>query len=143
MPGVKTYDPNQVVVSFFGVPLSGFADGTFISIAPAADRFTKAVGADGEVTRSKSSDRTSEATLTLQQSSLSNDVLSGFLALDDLNNAGKGPLLIQDKGGTTVFFSAEAWIRTPPTQAYSKEVENRDWIFDTGQPEIFVGGSTL
>lgn len=140
---MNTYDPKKVVVTFKGFVLSGYADGTFISIVPAGDNFTKVVGADGEVSRSKSNDDTAEVSLTLQQTSLSNDVLSAEMNADKLANTGVGPLIVKDLAGLTVFFASEAWIRTPPDQAYSKEIEDREWIFDTGNTEIAIGGSSL
>jgi len=52
---IKTYDPKDVKVTFNGVELTGFADGTFISVDPAApdsDRtaFTRAKVRDGTCT---------------------------------------------------------------------------------------------
>lgn len=139
----KTYDPKQIVVTFNGVPIVGFADGTFISVSPSGDRFTKTVGADGEVGRSKSNDNTSEVTITLLQTSLSNDYLNSQMLLDKLTNSGKGTLQIKDMAGTSVHFWKEAWIKTPPDGEYSKEISERSWVFDTGQADIEVFGGNF
>jgi hypothetical protein len=55
-----------------GVPISGYADGTFVQVDPSGDSFAKKVGADGEVARSMSNDNTHTVVITLLQSSLSN-----------------------------------------------------------------------
>ncbi len=140
---VKTYDPKQVIVTFGGVPISGFADGTFISVSPNNDRFTKAVGADGEVARSKSVDYSHEVTLTLLQTALSNAYLTGILTADQLTNEGKLPLSITDLSGTTLMLWPEAWIRVEPDVEFAKETGERAWVFDTGQPAVNVIGGNL
>lgn len=139
---MKTYDPKSVIVTFGGIPLEGFADGTFINIVP-NDAFTKAVGADGTVSRSKSVDSSLEITITLQQTSESNDYLSAIALADKLRNAGALPLIIKDLEGTSTTFSEVAWVRKPPDSAYAKEIENREWVFDTGSADYFVGGNQV
>lgn len=143
MGKVKTYDPKLVTVIFGGVPISGFADGTFVTVTPAAERFTKTVGADGEVSRAKSNDKTAEVALTLIQTSPSNDYLSSILAIDNASNLGKLPLQIVDLSGTTVQSWSEAWLKQPPDLEFSKETGERAWMFDTGQPDVENFGGNL
>lgn len=143
MGDVKTYDPKFVAVIVGGVPITGFADGTFISVAPASDMFAKVVGADREVARSRSNDDTAEVTITLLQTSLSNDYLSGILTSDKLANAGKVSLQIKDLLGTTLHFFQTAWIKTKPTSEFSKEIGERAWVFDTGQADIENFGGNI
>lgn len=141
MAQVKTYNPKRVIIVYGGVPITGYADGTFISVAPSSDRFSKTVGADGEVARSKSNDNTHEVTITLLSTSLSNSYLSGILTLDKISDAGALPLQIIDLSGGELFFWPQAWIRTPPTADFSKEISERAWVFDTGQAvQEFIGG---
>lgn len=141
---VKTYDPKDMIIIFRGAQISGFADGTFLNIVPGGQRYTKAVGADGEVARSKSNDNTHEVTLTLMATSQSNDTLSVALLADKLFNAGAGPLQIIDKNGTTLYFWDIAWVRQPPDIEGSKEISERAWTLDTGQVvQEFVGGSLV
>ena len=140
---VKTYNSKRVIVIFGGVPLKGYADGEFLSLTP-SDRFTKTVGADGEVARGKSNDYTYEISITLLSTSVSNAVLSGFMNVDKATDAGALPFQVIDLSGTTLFFFAQAWIRTPPTTNFSKEITDRTWVLDTGQAlQEFVGGDVL
>lgn len=138
---VATFDPKSVLISFGGVPLSGFADGTFLELTADTQQFTKVVGADGFTTRVKSNDYGGVLTLTLSQSSPSNDVLSGFLQLDRTTNTAVLPLLIKDMSGTTLVFAAQAWIQQFPDTAFGNEINNRAWIFDLADLDLLIGGN--
>jgi hypothetical protein len=116
------------------VPFGGYADGTFVEIAPNdADGFKKKVGADGEVSRSKSSDNTHQITVTLLQSSDTNAYLSGIRNADKLTGRSILPLAINDLSGGSMGFWPQAWIKGDPTWSYGKEDTERQWIIDTGQ----------
>jgi hypothetical protein len=134
--GVKTYDPAKVELVVAGVPISGFASGTFISMARAADAWSKVVGASGEVIRSKSNDRSGTLTLTLLQSSLSNDALSELASLDELSNDGVGPLMIKDLSGRLLLQAESCWVQKVADVNRGSEQENMEWMIaydaDTG-----------
>lgn len=139
---LRTYDPASVVVSVGGVPMSGYADGTFVSVDRDDDAFTKVTGADGNTTRIKTNNRAGFLTLTLLQSSPSNDVLSGIAQLDEAANAGVVPVLIKDLSGTSIYFSATGWVRKYPTSDFGKEINNREWIIDLADLDVFVGSNS-
>lgn len=133
MSEVKTFDPKKVIVTFSGIPLSGFADGSFVEVSAASDRYTKKIGADGEVARVRGNDDTSEVTITLLSTSKSNTVMTSYLNADRLTNKGIGPLSISDIDGGTLFFWPQAWVKKTPDLTRSKDVEDVAWVFDTGQ----------
>lgn len=137
----KTYSPKKVVVSYKGQILSGFADGTFVKVERASASFAKTVGADGEVARTASADRSGKVTVTLLQSSISNDLLSQNLNTDELTNLNTGPLMIKDTSGTTLVLASEAWIMGQPAPELGKELGSREWVFETGNLEMFTGGN--
>jgi hypothetical protein len=139
---VKTYDPKAVQVSIGGNQITGFADGEFISVERAEDSFTKVVGADGEVSRAKSNNKSGMLTLTLQGTALANDILSGIAIADELDNSGVVPVFIKDTAGTTVLFAAEGWIRRPANYTAAKEITNREWVLDLATIETFIGGNS-
>lgn len=142
MQGIKTYDPSNVQIIVGGVPMTGFADGTFIDIAFDDDQFKKTVGADGEVSRSKSNNNCATVALTLKQTSASNDALSALYSADRLNNGGAVPMMIKEIGtGRTLCFTQAAWVEKLPNVSYSKDIEDRNWTLATAQMEIFVGGN--
>lgn len=140
---VRTYNPSKIVVIFGGVPITGYADGTFVTVTPSGQRWTKSIGADGETARAKSNDYTYEVTLTLQQTSPSNTYLSTILSADRNLDAGALPLQIIDIGGLSLFFWLSAWIRQPPDVEFGKEITERAWVFDTARATQEVVGGAL
>lgn len=139
---VRTYDPKQVIISIGGIPMSGFSDGTFLEIERDEATWTKTVGADGLVTRAKTNNRSGTLTLTLKQSSPSNDVLSGILALDEATNAGVVPVLVKDLSGNSIYFSARAWISQFPNSSFGKDIADRQWVLAMDEADIFVGSNS-
>lgn len=139
--GVRTFDPKSVIITIGGFVMSGFADGTFLEITADKQQFTKVTGADGFTTRVKSNDYGAVMTLTLSQSSPSNDVLSGILALDRAANAGVVPIFVKDMSGSTVFFAATGWIQQFPDSSFGNEINNRGWTIDLADVDIFIGGN--
>lgn len=138
---VSTFDPKSVVITIGGIPISGYADGTFLEITADNQQFSKVVGADGYTTRVKSNNYGGVMTLTLAQTSPSNDYLSGILHLDRASNTGVVPILIKDLSGTTVIFSATAWIQQFPDVSFGNEMNNRAWTFDLAEIDIMIGGN--
>lgn len=63
--------------------LTGFMDGTPITVEKNEDRYGQHVGADGQVTYNKSNNNTGTATLTLKQDSASVPVLDALLKSDE------------------------------------------------------------
>lgn len=138
---VFTVDAKSVLVSVGGFPISGFVDGTFLEITADDQQFLKVTGADGYVTRVKSNDYGAVMTLTLSQSSPSNDILSGIFNADRLNNLGVVPILIKDMTGTTIIFSGTGWIQQFPDISYGNDITDRAWIFDLANVDLFIGGN--
>lgn len=138
---VKTFDPAQVVLSFGGIPMSGYADGEFISIEPTSDDFQMSTGADGDTSRVKMNDNSATLTLTLAMTSPSNDILTGFRQLDKRTGQGVVPCICKDLSGRTTVFSGNAWIRRAPTVKFGKEISTREWMIDLANAEIFDGGN--
>jgi hypothetical protein len=138
---VKTYDPKQVTVIVGTRPISGFADGTFITVARNSDMWSLVVGADGEATRAKSNDKSGRITITLTQSAESNQYLSELALADELSNGGLVPILIRDASGKTIHACASAWIVKRPESAFAKEAGTREWVFETDTLEMFEGGN--
>ncbi len=139
---VYTYDPSQVLVTVGGAMISGFTDGSFVKVARDEDAYSKVVGADGQVSRAKNANTSGSVTITLKQTSASNDVLSALAAADEVGNAGLVPILIKDLLGATLASSPDAWIKKLPDMDLAKEVSDREWALDCGELWIIVGGNT-
>lgn len=138
---VRTYDPKSVIITIGGVPMSGFSDGTFLEVNRDEATWNKVVGADGYVTRGKTNNFTGTITLTLKQSSPSNDVLSGFMAADEISNVGIVPILIKDLSGNSTYFSAQGWIQQYPSSTFGKEINDREWTIALADLDLFVGSN--
>lgn len=140
---LATYDPKSVIITIGGIPMSGFADGTFALLTREVDAWAMVTGADGLTTRVKSNNRAGTFTLTLTQTSPSNDILSAYAELDELRNDGVVSVLIKDIAGSTIIFSATGWIQKYPDVEFSNVLTNREWVMGLSDIDIFVGGNTV
>lgn len=138
---VATYQPDFVTAAFRGVPLTGFAPGSFITATRNNDSWNISVGSGGDATRAKSGDKSGRVTLTLLGSSASNATLSAMAAIDERDGSQVGPLAIKDLSGADTCVAGTAWIVKPPDLEKSNEETNREWIFETDNLEIFAGGN--
>lgn len=138
---VATYQPDYVTVAWSGIPITGFAPGSFINAARNNDSWNLSVGSGGDATRAKSGDRSGRVTITLLGSSASNTALSHAAALDERDGSQVGPLLIKDLSGADVVVAGTAWIVKPPDLEKSNEETNREWVFECDNLEIFAGGN--
>lgn len=138
---VRTYDPKEVIITIGGVPMSGFSDGTFLEVVRTEPTWNMVVGADGFVTRGKTNNLSGLVTLTLKQSSPSNDVLSGFMALDELTNSGIIPVLIKDLSGNSTYFSGQGWVMQYANSTFGKDINDREWSIQLATLDLFVGSN--
>lgn len=122
--------------------MSGFSDGTFLEVDRNEPTWNMVVGADGLVTRGKTNNFSGTLTLTLKQSSPSNDVLSGFMAVDEATNAGVVPVLVKDLAGNSIYFSAQAWINQYANSTFGKDISDRQWTLSMAEADIFVGSNS-
>ncbi len=134
------YDPGEITINFKGHLIQGYAEGTFVTVERNVDTFSMSVGADGNPTRVRSRNKSGIITVTLQAESPSNDVLSASAKSDEINGSGKGPMEVLNLGGTTICFTQEAWVRKPANVEYGDAATTREWTFETGNLDMFVGG---
>ena len=131
---VNDYDPMKVSVLINYVPVTGFADGTFVSITRNNQTWTTVSGASGEVVRSKTNDKTGIIEITLMQSSAFNATLKGYMLADEATNAGKFTIQIIDNNtGKEIIGATEGWCQQPPQIEYGKEQSERQWTIEVGK----------
>lgn len=140
---VKPYDAKQVLITLGAIPISGFADGSFVKIENNEDAFTLQIGTDGEGTRSRTNNDSATVTFTLMQSSLSNDLLSALHNLDKTLPGGGGivPLLIKDLSGRSLYLAQTAWIKKRPSAEFGREAGPREWVVETDKLIPFDAGN--
>ena len=130
---VSTYDPGCITVNVGGHIVSGFADGTFVSVERDMDNFTKIVGAGGSIARARTRNISGKVTLTLMQTSESNSFLEAKMLADDLANEGEFVVTIMDDKYDGICTADAAWVLKPPTLSYGREFEDREWVIDCGR----------
>lgn len=136
----RSYDPGQVDFNVGGRDVSGYADGTFLDVEKNVDQATLVVGSDGDNTLALSQNRSGKITCTLQQSSPLNDYFSGLADALENRTGGVVPLIVKDNNGTTLASAKQAWIVKRSKTTFAKDPENREWVFETGNLVLTVGG---
>lgn len=141
---LKIYDADQISIVMIGIPVTGgFDDGEFLTIEADSEDFTVKVGTDGQVTRSKTNNRVAKITIKLMQSSDANAAFSALNNLDrsNSNGAGVGPMLIRDRGGSTLYTASKCWIMQPPDVSFDREATAREWVFQCADFVRFDGSN--
>lgn len=136
---VKEYNPGDVVITYGGRVISGFADGTFVNVSRNENAWSLQVGTDGEGTRSKSNNRSGQFSFSLMQSSDSNEYLSGLALVDEQSGDNALPLQVKDNSGTSIYNAETAWIVKVPDSEFSREAGPREWVLETDVLVSFVG----
>lgn len=139
---LATYSPEDITILLAGIyPLTGYIDGTFISITKDLAPFESARTSDGRVARKHNNDQSYTIILTLQSTSQDNDVLTKLGQIDETFFRGKFPLLVKDQVGSSLFFSTTTWIEGVPTMDFGTEVTPRVWTLRSSQALVNFGGN--
>ena len=141
MAQLATYMPEEVTILLAGIPVSGFIQGSFISVDKDVKPFTSKRTADGTVSRMYNNDQTYTITLTLYSGSDSNQLLTRLWQLDEITQRGKFPLMIKDGSGSDLFFSTTTWIEGIPSLVKSNQYEPRAWTLRSSSAIINIGGN--
>lgn len=141
MANGATIDPSALHVIFGGHRVSGYMPGTFVSVIYDVDAFTKLIGVDGEGAWFKNANLAALVTLTLMQSSQSNDVLSAALTLDRAAPGGiLTPMSVAEVNGTSHFVTEKARVMKLPDSVWADTVQGRAWVIGTTRLNGIVGG---
>lgn len=138
---VATYDPKKIIVTWGTTIISGYAEGTFVSIQRNGQSFEKHRGAGGEVERVNKNAYDFTVEITLQQTAAVNAILSAALTADAISNVGVLPLVVKDLLGATLYTFPQAWIAQDPNGEYGDDTTKRTWRFETGISAEILGGN--
>jgi hypothetical protein len=138
---LANYCPEDINCLAFGIPLNGFAEGTFITISKDKVPYGTTETADGMTARLFTNSQTYTIQLTFHRGSTSNDVLTKLWQLDELTQRAKFPLFIKDLSGTDLFFSTNTWIEGLPNMVQSSTFDSRTWVLRSSQAVINVGSN--
>lgn len=129
---MANYDINEVNVIANNNIVTGFSDGTVISVAKEEDNFETHVGVKGEVTATETHNKVHVVTLTLKQTSPSVRLLRD-LAVKRGADA-EFPLQVVDLNEDALQFGGtRARVRRVPDSEYSNELSEREFeivVFD-------------
>lgn len=142
-PQTTTYSLDRVVCILGPIILDGFSEGDAITVTRASPSFTKTVGADGKVCRSKTLDKSGSFAISLGQWSAANDQLSVLLNGDETapNGAGITFCKLIDLSGRSLYFGKDSWLQGFPEAAFNREPGARVWTVDISKLDVFVGGN--
>jgi len=142
--GFKSWNIMEMNINLSAVLLSsgGYADDEVMSIDWGDDWYSKYVGADGEVTRTRTNNFSATCTLKYAQTADANDTLSAMLTADiaTLNGVLAGPFSAKDLAGRLVVTSPRAWIVGPPAIKIGKTVQVFEWKLDLADARGSVFG---
>jgi len=126
-----TYSAEKVIVTVGGVILSVFGDGDFVTAKFNQDRYVTKVGADGEVARAKTADRTGTIEIVLSSTSKANMELSALFNLSMLSGVEPTvPIGVVDLSGKALVAASRAWLKTTPDWVRGKEISEATWTFE-------------
>lgn len=129
---LPTYSSRDLQAAFGGQSLEGFAPDSSVTLVRNSDITDEEVGSDGQTMISVMADRSGTATLSFQQASISNAILSGVLEFQRANNTIiKANLTIISPDGSVLAFMRNAHIKTSPEFSYGNTAtgSTRDWVF--------------
>ena len=163
---VSTYSPCDVSVIYGLKHISGFMDNSFISIKRETPVFSHSRSMDGHCAISVQKYSTYTITLTLAQTSSSNQFLhslqktmmksltkldstspfSGLSSLSGIktivsNVISKLPFIIKDSSGNSVFFGTDVWLSEEPEVVYSAGMEGRTWTIKCLNASSSIAGN--
>lgn len=142
MPTIFNYCPESVNCLIAGIiPVTGFVDGTFISVDKDEMPYSSIRMPDGTVARKYNNSQTYTITLTLHNGAETNNLLTKMWQLDELTQRGKFPLLIKDQSGSDLLFSTESWIEGIPSLTKSNAIDSRVWVIKSAYAVINIGGN--
>ena len=142
-----TYSPEDVacVISNdrFSHTISGYTDGTFLTVSRVIPASTLYTGADGTNARTIRAVKNLDLTFTLHQSSESNDILSALLVLDEQarNSDELFSITIKDTIGRTLVSSPTCFIGTTPDLDFATDITDRQWVLHCVGSTVHIGGN--
>ena len=140
---ITNYHTDQVVASFLGENINGFADDTFIEVERNEDGWTLYVGALGDKCRTRNLNRSGKITFTLMATAPVNDRLATFANDDETFGFNFGPIQIKDLNGNMVCHGSEAWIMKQPKVERAKDSGTIQWVIEVADLTIVAGGNVV
>lgn len=144
-----TFRPNDIAVVItheeLGIShiVGGYSEDAIVSIERAVATNTLYTGADDTSTRVYNASTAGTVTLSLQQSSVSNDILSALYELDRASRSSRYmfTIMIKDNSGRSLYFADEAFIDNLPNSAFANSMQLREWVIHCPRLTQTIGGN--
>ena len=147
---LSSYRPSSLVIAISHPSsntshiVNGLSKDSVVSIEFPEATWTEKTLNGGETVRTPSKDNTLRMTIHLDQTSASNDYLSGLAKHDEKDLTGldgQFTCTFADKSSRTYAYSAECFIKRPMSYEYGSDTSVRDWIIVMPDAEQHLGGS--
>lgn len=128
----QQYSPKDVVCSWNGIAIEGFAPDSFLRLQRTSPLVTPVVGAGGQVALTRNADKTGTIEIELMQTSLSNQMLSAIQAKQDnmeLEEDISSNFVIYDPSGSVLATGVNAWLQELPQIELGRDQNSKTWIF--------------
>ena len=128
----QQYSPKDVVCSWNGIAIEGFAPDSFLRLQRTSPLVTPVVGAGGQVALTRNADKTGPIEIELMQTSLSNQMLSAIQAKQDnmeLEEDISSNFVIYDPSGSVLATGINAWLQELPQIELGRDQNSKTWIF--------------
>lgn len=143
---LSTFAPNELTIALIGADwqhvMSGFAEDSIVSIERQADTFSMYIGADDSPTRIYNANTALMMTVSLQQTSESNDILSAIYNKDRTTRQGVFTILVTDNSGRSRYFAEEAYIGKVPNTSYANSMQIFEWVIHAPKSDVNIGGNS-
>ncbi|QNR53865.1 hypothetical protein phiK7A1_077 [Pseudomonas phage phiK7A1] len=137
---VLTYSPSDVTILVSGYQLSGLLS---VELAWNSKPFTMYKGIRNQHTRVFNQSMAATLKISVQQTSITNDVLSMILDEDRLGNTARLEVTMKDTSGSTLYQALQCYIAHYPTVTFTSGFSAREWEIDIlDMTTINIGGNS-
>lgn len=140
MAQTLTYSPSDVTILVSGYQLSGLLS---VELIWDSRPFTLHKGIRNQHTRVFNQSMCATLRINVQQTSITNDVLSQIISEDRVSNSARLEVTMKDTSGTTLYQALQCYIPAYPNVKFTKGFEGREWeISIQDLTAINVGGNS-
>jgi len=137
---LNTFDPKDLIITLAGAKIKGYAE-TMVAISRPDPMWNSQVGAEGDTMRVKTNNRTTDVTITLQQSSPSINVMSD-IATRDYDNSDSAFHLKIDYNGKMLLQANSCYIEKKPDATWGNTPQDREFLIKCPDCTYDLGATT-
>lgn len=121
------YDPKDVILLLGGVEPVEYAEDTAIVLSKDQDVWLKKTGVDGSVALARNRDETGTITISLKNTSITNQTLFNYYTAAESGGTPWFPVLFRDPS-SGIQIETQGWIQTQPDFTAAQEIMQLDWV---------------